>query len=276
VSGTLNLNGGTVTITTTGAAIAGGVNATSNLNLNGGVTLKAGAASTDWIRNLNTAVINSGGAVIDTNGNIVGVSQAFSGAGGLTKAGEGILTVSAAQTYSGGTTVQSGTLALTGAGSINSSTAIQVQSGATLDVSGSTAGKLIIGDGHSLGGGGTIEGDVDFASGANLIFNPTATLTVNGATVDFLGSFGIGNLIGLNETAAVKTYTLIDGSAEIDWTNIVNVGEGNKQQLGSSDKYAYFQSGSLELVVIPEPATSGLLLLGAVAGLGLLRRKLYG
>jgi hypothetical protein len=41
-------------------------------------------------------------------------------------------------------------------------------------------------------------------------------------------------------------------------------------------KEAYFETGSLALVVIPEPATSGLLLLRAVAGPGLLRRKLYG
>ena len=47
---------------------------------------------------------------------------------------------------------------------------------------------------------------------------------------------------------------------------------------GTIDLVTSIEEGSRfnGLDVIPEPATSGLLLLGAVAGLGLLRRKLYG
>ena len=37
-----------------------------------------------------------------------------------------------------------------------------------------------------------------------------------------------------------------------------------------------FDTTSGDLSLIPEPGTGGLLLLGAVAGLGLLRRKLHG
>ncbi len=67
-TGTLNLNGGTLTITTTGTAIgSGGSGGTSNLNLDGGVILKAGAPSTAWIQGLTKAKIKTGGVTFDTN-----------------------------------------------------------------------------------------------------------------------------------------------------------------------------------------------------------------
>jgi autotransporter-associated beta strand protein len=117
-TGTLNLNGGTLTITTTGTAIgSGGSGGTSNLNLNGGVTLKAGASSATWIQGLTSAKIKSGGVVIDTNSNAITVPQALladatSTGGGLTKSGAGTLTLGGVNTYAGNTTVANGTLVL--------------------------------------------------------------------------------------------------------------------------------------------------------------------
>jgi len=49
------------------------------------------------------------------------------------------------------------------------------------------------------------------------------------------------------------TYTLIDGTAVIDFTNVSNIGEANAFDIGGG-KSAYFQSGSLQVVVIPNPA----------------------
>ena len=112
--GTLNLNGGTLTITTTGTAIAGpgpGTAGIAFVNFNG-TTLKAGANSTNWINNIvinagggssSGAFIGDGGIKIDTNGFAVTVPQSFvaSGAGGLTKFGLGTLTLTGNNSYSG-------------------------------------------------------------------------------------------------------------------------------------------------------------------------------
>lgn len=150
VSGTLNLNGGTVTLTTTGAAIAGGGYATSVLNLQGGVTLKAGASSTDWIHSLDTAEIKTGGAVIDTHGFNLTVAQPFTGAGGLTKAGLGTLVLSTAQGYTGPTAVSGGTLVLDAA-------------------STATTGNLTIHGGARLGGNGSTPATVTLENGGKLL-----------------------------------------------------------------------------------------------------------
>jgi hypothetical protein len=65
------------------------------------------------------------------------------------------------------------------------------------------------------------------------------------------------------------TYTLIDGAATIDFTNVANLGLANAVSIGEG-KSAYFESGSLNLVVIPEPSAA---LLGGLGMLVLLRRR---
>ena len=49
-------------------------------------------------------------AVIDTNGNSVTFASSLSGAGGLTKAGAGMLTLAASNSFAGTTNVNGGTL----------------------------------------------------------------------------------------------------------------------------------------------------------------------
>jgi autotransporter-associated beta strand protein len=79
INGTVNLNGGTVTITTAGtagAAIIGGTNthAHSYVNFNG-ATLVAGSSSTSWIGSLTAATVGAGGAGFNVQGNTVTISQ---------------------------------------------------------------------------------------------------------------------------------------------------------------------------------------------------------
>ena len=237
-TGTLNLNGGTVTTT----KISGGTGS-ATVNFNGGV-LKAKRDENNLIENLDTANVQSGGIKIDSNGFAVATSQALTGTGGLEKSGAGNLTLNGAQTYTGATLVSAGTL--------------------TLALNSSITSAITVADGASLAGAGTVAGNLAFNSGAKFVFSLTETLLVNGASVTF-ADFGIDDLVGLSSATDVGTYTIIGGSADIDTAGLLNFGAANAFDLGGG-KTAYFTEGSLQVNVVPEPSTYALL---ALTGLGL-------
>jgi autotransporter-associated beta strand protein len=181
---------------------------------------------------------------------------------GLTKTGLGTLTLGGANTYAGTTSILAGTLALGPTASL-ATAAIGVASGATFDVSALSG--FTLGSGQRLGGAGGILGSLSFGSGSKLVFSTTDTLTVTSGTVSFFAGtpgsqFGIDDLIGLDATTPQGSYTLISGS--VDPANLDNVGSGAAYSLGDG-RSAYFESGSLSVVVVPEPASV------ALAGLGL-------
>ena len=179
--------------------------------------------------------------------------------GGLIKIGSGILTLSAANTYTQGTTVSEG----------------------LLRVNGSLAtGTVSVLSAAVLGGSGTIGSSIVFNTGANFAFDPLSALTVNGAGVSF-GGFGVNNLAGLDSNTAEGTYTLMSGSTLFDLTNVSNVGASNAYSLGDG-KTAYLQTASspnsFMVVVVPEPtglmaAACGGLIALLMARRGLPRRR---
>jgi autotransporter-associated beta strand protein len=78
----------------------------------------------------------AGGGTFDTNGNTSTISQGIQGAGGLTKAGAGTLTLSGPNTYTGATTVALGTLAAGAVDTLPRMTAVTVEAPGTLDLAG--------------------------------------------------------------------------------------------------------------------------------------------
>ena len=94
----------------------------------------------------------------------------ISGAGGIEKtgAGSGALRLTAANTYSGPTTVSFGTLTLGANASIANSSIISVASGATFDVSAVTGG-FALGSAQTLGGSGTVTGAVSLTSTGSIL-----------------------------------------------------------------------------------------------------------
>lgn len=156
-----------------------------------------------------------------------------------------------------------GTLVLTGNNTYTGGTVVY---GGILEIDGSV-GNVHVLSGSVLGGNGTIGGNLHLDSGGGLLFSPVDTLTVNGGSVTFDG-FSIQNLAGLDAATPVGIYTVLDGSATFDFANVLNLGSQNAFDLGGG-KSAWFQEGSLQVVVIPEPsivALLGLSLLSLLAG----------
>lgn len=139
-----------------------------------------------------------------------------------------------------------------------------------LMVGGTLGGPVTVGTGNVIGGDGLINGSLHLESGAAFVFDPTKTLTVNGAVVTF-GGFGIVDLVGFSPAVPNGRYTLIDGIATTSTTNLLNIGPANAYGLGGG-RSAYFEIGSLTLLVVPEP--SGLVLAtGALVAFAVVWRR---
>jgi fibronectin-binding autotransporter adhesin len=200
-TGTLNLNGGTLTITTTGTGITGG-SGTSTVNFNG-TTLKAGASTANWIEGLTTANIQAGGALLDTNGFNVSVAQAFSGTGGLSKLSSGTLTLTGSNGFTGATSITGGILSFGTTTALQGTSGVSIAGGAGLTYTGTTAafGKNIT----VTSGTGTVRN----TGGGSLTLS--GTLTKNGTVLRLNGgAFNVtGQIVGANPNSDL----LVDAAA---------------------------------------------------------------
>lgn len=116
-TGPTSINGGTLSLAHANALGGGG-----NITFGGGTLQHSGSNTADF----SARIVNSLGPVaINTNGQVVTYAAAIDGSnvGGLTKSGVGTLVLAAANNYSGGTTINAGTLsAASAAGSLGSGT----------------------------------------------------------------------------------------------------------------------------------------------------------
>jgi hypothetical protein len=136
-----------------------------------------------------------------------------------------------------------------------------------------TSGGVIISMDSNVGGDGTINGDLRFSASSSFIFAGDQTLTVNGSVL-FDGSFGVTNLIGLDSFTPNGMYTLIDGTTtNFATSGLSNWGTANAYNLGGG-KSAWFEQGSLRLVVVPETGAGLLSLLSGATVVCVRRRRL--
>ncbi len=306
-TGTVNLDGGTLATNRTitrSSLVSGSPTGTGTLNFNGGTLQATGSALA--ITGLTQANVRDGGAIIDTNGFDITLSQALvhSGIGGdnaidggLIKKGNGTLNLNAGETYTGPTLVQAGTLLVNGV-LVGTSRA---------DVSGS----------GTLGGNGTIgpasgaTGQVTLASGAHLApgMNGMGALQIalsGGGNFDLTGAIGNGNtgalafelgapassdliftsggpltigsgLLDFDDFSfstlagfdPASSYTLFLGDTPIAGTlgtHTIDTIGGQLYELQLVDNHT-----DVVLVAIPEPASAAFLLAGA--GMFLVRRR---
>ncbi|EKE2598304.1 fibronectin-binding autotransporter adhesin ShdA [Salmonella enterica] len=157
----------------------------------------------------------------------------------LTKLGAGKLTLSGANTYTGDTNVQEGTLWLTGAGSIGemgSQQAVNVASGATFGGSNGTTvngkvtneGTLVFGDSEETGAIFTLNGDLinmgTITSGSSSS-TPGNTLYVDGNYTGNGGSLYLNTVLGDDDSATDKLVITGDASGTTD-LYINGIGDG--------------------------------------------------
>ncbi|EAP8962902.1 fibronectin-binding autotransporter adhesin ShdA [Salmonella enterica] len=157
----------------------------------------------------------------------------------LTKLGAGKLTLSGANTYSGDTNVQEGTLWLTGAGTIGemgSQQAVNVSSGATFGGSNGTTvngkvtneGTLVFGDSEETGAIFTLNGDLinmgTMTSGSSSS-TPGNTLYVDGNYTGNGGSLYLNTVLGDDDSATDKLVITGDASGTTD-LYINGIGDG--------------------------------------------------
>jgi autotransporter-associated beta strand protein len=200
VGETLNLNG--TGISTSGAFrnISGSNSWSGGITLAGTTTIGADAGTLYFGANITNAAFT---ATFTNNGTLILGGVLGSGTGGLTKVGTGTLVVNSANSYTGATTVNGGTLQFGAAGNLPAISAVTVNTNATVDLNGFNESLLsLAGAGNVTLGGGT--------------------LTVsNSASVTFSGVLsGTGGLVKVNTgtwtLSGVNTYsgnTAITGGA---------------------------------------------------------------
>jgi autotransporter-associated beta strand protein len=232
-------------------------------------TVESNAVLTLFTATVNKNLVLNGNAVLDAGGNgdtfngpitLVGTNNLFGlrtdlhleaavgGSGSLVVgdspvgAAGGALRLDANNTYTGSTTINSGHSIVVGASSsLGTSSLIQVNSGATLDVS--APASFTLGAGQTLIGSGTVTGAVAFATGATLApglgGNSTATLTMSGPLTLQGGS---SNAVVVNKTTGVANSKVIGlASVAIGGTLVVN-SVGNP--LAGGDAIPLFSAGS--------------------------------
>lgn len=156
---------------------------------------------------------------------------------GLTKIGNGTLTLSAASTNTGAVTVSGGTLALIGSGSFGNASNVIAGGGATYDVTG-TGSPLTLNSGQTLGGGGTVKGGVIASAGSTIAPGTSVgTLTVMG-NVTLGGNMNMELNRSLAQTSdrLVTSGGSITGGGTLSTTNIGPV-------LHVGDTFQLFASG---------------------------------
>ncbi len=230
--GTLSANGGLINFAALGSLGTG-----TTISFNGGGLQYAANMASPPDLSVRTLTF-PGNGTIDTNGNNVTFANAIGSgsgqAGGLTKAGDGTLTLNGASGYLGTTVVNQGTLFLGAANSLPAPTVANPTAGGvsigqgTLDINGisRTVSSL-----NSVGTNPT-SGQIGSSTGTNVTLTyqgvAATTSTYSGQIVDGLN----GNTAGKSTALTVSSGTLaLAGSSSYSGPTTIN--SGATLQLGN-------------------------------------------
>jgi len=270
-SGSLTQSGNGRTVLAAANTYTGGTLIMSGtLALRGAGTLgAAGGALTLWGGSLDLGgtqqtvgvLTLDGGAIVDSVGGGALTAASYAVRGGeirailagssrFTKSGSGVAVLWGVNTYDGATTVSGGTLALAGAGSIASSSQLDIAAGAGFDISNTDAGasvKRLSGDGMvalgartlTLTGASDTFGGVIVGAGGLTVAGGAQTLT---AASPYAGptTVGRGAVLSLSGAGAIAASAVVaDGTFDIsgapDGAVITSLSGGGSVVLGAEN-----------------------------------------
>jgi fibronectin-binding autotransporter adhesin len=251
-----NTLSGAITWSNTGGLFTNIVSQSGTLTLSGNITTSGSVTG--------TRTLNLGGA-----GNITTTGVISDGVAtlGLSKNGAGTVTLSGPNTYTGGTTINGGTLAVGVNNALPTGTAIAITSG-TLDMGSftSTATSLDISNTATL----------KFNMGSVAAGNSTALLALSGAFTETAdgGSYVID--FGNSTFGSVGTYKLLSfssvaGTFAANDFSVSNLASGVVGSLSLTGTNLSFIVTSISAV--PEPSTYAALAGLVVLGLATMRRR---
>ena len=236
-SGGTNVNAGALELGSTGALPTGGtVQVNSGGTLAVPTSLYPTAALLDSVRNSPGVSFNAGSAFgVDTgtSGTAFTYGSNLSGNAGLTKlgAGAGALVLTGMSTYTGPTNVVAGTLTVPAGASVTGTSAVNVGTASSLNVSG------------TLGVYNNLTADAAGSAAATVFLNPGAVFTAsavvagvsgNAVVTQQQGANFLGDEIELGENSGSNGTYVLAGTVNVDGETIGNGGSGTFTQNGAA------------------------------------------
>lgn len=274
---------GTGTNNTVTVADGGALNV-SSIKLGPGGTLRSGTGGAAGSIAAAAAIdAPLGGGTVAFNHNEAGYlfANGMTGSLAVVQEGTGKTILTGTSTFTGNTTLLSGTLALQAdANNIASSGTISLGSGAAFDVSGVTSG-FALASGQTLTGAGTVAGVTEIAAGAtlapgtagigtltfsdNLSILGTLAIELSGTTSDHLDASGASLTLGAGSILDLTSIASLSGTAYV----LASYGalSGTFDTVTGLPEYHWvdynYLGGNQIAVVVPEPSAL------ALAGVGL-------
>jgi fibronectin-binding autotransporter adhesin len=229
-SGGLSIQNGTLQVfTVNNASTSGPLGYNSGIGLgSGGQTGSlelSGVTSASSNMPFTLAAGGTGGFQVDTASAALFLTGVVSGSGLLSKTGLGVLVLSGNDTFSGGATVNAGTLAPGSANALGAPTnAVTIASGATLDLDGQMIGTNALSiQGTGVGGNGAIVNSSMSAASLTGTVTAPAPFTVGG-TGDIMLSGSVNTAFNALTKIGSNTLTLSGTTDNADLGLTVNSG----------------------------------------------------